>query len=65
MNLTVEERFYGTDELFGADEAFLTGTTTEVLSIVRVNDKVIGSGKVGPVADRLGKGLREWGAEGR
>ena len=40
-------------DLFGADEMFLTSTTREIVPIVTVNDKAIGSGVPGPVTKRL------------
>lgn len=47
------------DELFQADEAFLTGTTKEVIPIVSVNDCVIGDGTPGPVTMTLFNAYRE------
>jgi branched-chain amino acid aminotransferase len=47
------------DELFQADEAFLTGTTKEVIPIVAVNDCVIGNGTPGPVTMTLFNAYRE------
>lgn len=41
------------DDLFGADEAFLTSTSKEIVPIVRVDDRVIGNGRPGPVTLRL------------
>lgn len=40
-------------DLFGADEAFLTSTTREVVPITRVDDRVIGNGRPGAVTLRL------------
>ena len=40
-------------DLFGADEAFLTSTTKEIVPIVRVDDRTIGDGRPGPVTRRL------------
>ncbi len=57
--LPVQETFFNTEALYGADEAFLTGTVTEVLPIVRVDDKPIGAGTVGPITRRLYALLRE------
>jgi D-alanine transaminase len=42
----------------GADEVFLTGTTTEVLGVVRVDDEAIGDGSPGPVTRRLYEAYR-------
>ena len=35
-------------DLFGADEAFLTSTTREIVPIVTVDDRTIGSGSARP-----------------
>lgn len=40
-------------DLFGADEAFLTSTTREIVPIVRADDEIIGTGRPGPVTARL------------
>lgn len=40
-------------DLFGADEAFLTSTTREIVPIVTVDDRTIGSGRPGPVTKAL------------
>ncbi|MDO5115442.1 MAG: aminotransferase class IV [Synergistaceae bacterium] len=50
---TVEERCPREEELAVADEAFITGTVNEVLSVVRVGGLTIGSGRPGPVAAHL------------
>lgn len=51
--IAVQERFYHRDELAAVDEAFLTGTVTEVLALVRIDGKPVGDGAVGPLAKRL------------
>ena len=40
-------------ELMGADEVFLTGTTIEVLPVVKVDDRQIGKGVPGPITKEL------------
>lgn len=40
-------------DLFNADECFLTGTGAELVPVVRIDARVIGSGKPGPVTERL------------
>jgi D-alanine transaminase len=57
--LQVQETVFETETLYGADEAFLTGTVTEVLPIVRVDEKPIGDGTVGPITRRLYALLRK------
>lgn len=54
--LLVEERFVSLDDFLRADEIFLTGTTVEVLPVIRVDGKAIGpsgSGKPGLVTKKL------------
>ncbi|MBI3392439.1 MAG: aminotransferase class IV [Nitrospirae bacterium] len=55
--IPVVERRISSDDLRRADEIFLTGTTVEVLPVVRLDGKPVGGGKPGPTAARL---LREW-----
>jgi D-amino acid aminotransferase len=49
-NLTVVERVIKTRELKTADEIFITATNKKVLSIVKIDDMTIGSGKPGEVS---------------
>ncbi len=46
------------DELAAADEVILVGTTTEVVPVVRVDDRRIAAGSPGPVAGRLWEAYR-------
>lgn len=49
----IHERILRDDDLFAADEAFLTSTTRELVPIVRVDDHPIGTGLPGPTTRRL------------
>ena len=49
----VAEQVLRDDDLFRADEAFLTSTTRELVPIVTVNDRTIGNGRPGAVAWKL------------
>ena len=40
-------------DLFNADECFLTGTGAELIPVVRIDGRVIGTGKPGPITRRL------------
>jgi branched-chain amino acid aminotransferase len=40
-------------DLFNADECFLTGTGAEIVPVVKVDGRVIGNGKPGPVTRQL------------
>jgi branched-chain amino acid aminotransferase len=57
--IPVREAVLRDDDLFGADEAFLTSTTREVVPIVKVDDRAIGSGAPGPVTRALLEGFRQ------
>lgn len=50
----VEERFTR-DELYSADEAFLTGTAAELTPIREVDDRKIGAGCRGPITEDIQK----------
>ena len=52
-DIVVEERFIPVDLLYRADEVFLTGTTLEVLGVVQIDGKTIGSGRPGPITKAL------------
>ena len=41
------------DNVYGADEVFCTGTMGELAGVVKVDDRVIGKGEVGPLTRRL------------
>ncbi len=56
--IPVREQVLHDADLFGADEAFLTSTTREVVPIVQVDDRTIGSGTPGPVTLALLEGFR-------
>ena len=51
--VVVEEALLKDDDLFNADEAFFTSTTRELMPIVQVDDRTIGSGKPGPITQNL------------
>jgi branched-chain amino acid aminotransferase len=59
VGIPVREETLRDDDLYGADEAFLTSTTRELVPIVRVDDKPIGTGKPGPVTKQLLEGFRK------
>ena len=52
-DIVIEERFIPVDLLYRADEVFLTGTTLEVLGVVKIDGNVIGSGQPGPITKTL------------
>ncbi|MCP3858591.1 MAG: branched-chain-amino-acid transaminase [Phycisphaeraceae bacterium] len=60
----VEEDVFGIETLLEADEVFLTGTAAEVIGVSRIDDSVIGTGRMGEVTRRLVAEFRRRIAEG-
>ena len=40
-------------DVYVADECFMTGTAAEIISVVKIDDRLIGDGKPGPVTRKL------------
>lgn len=57
--LAVHEDPLSRRDVYVADECFLTGTAAEVVPVVRIDDRVIGDGKPGPVTRDLMQRFRE------
>ena len=57
--VAVREQMLTRDSLGHVTELFLTGTTSEVLPIVRVDGRQVGDGKPGPVTRRLQEAYAE------
>lgn len=55
--IAFEERVLTRHDFFNADEVFLTGTAAEVIPVVKIDGRVIGAGKPGPVTAQLRKGF--------
>ena len=53
------------DALADASEVFMTGSSTEIKSVVRIDGRPVGDGAPGPVARELYGALREAVASGR
>jgi len=53
LGYKVTERDFTINDLFSADEVFLTGTAAEVAPVTEVNKKMIGNGKPGPITTAL------------
>lgn len=51
--LKVEEREYTLDELFSADECFLTSSFKDVVPVVKVGNNTIGTGLVGETTTKI------------
>jgi branched-chain amino acid aminotransferase len=58
IGIVVREAVLRDEDLYGADEAFLTSTTREAVPVVRVDDRIIGAGRPGPVTLKLLEAFR-------
>ncbi len=59
LNLALEERPIAVDEIPRLREMFVSGTTMDVVPIVRLDDKPVGNGAPGEITRRLQKALVE------
>ncbi|SDW27023.1 branched chain amino acid aminotransferase apoenzyme [Marininema mesophilum] len=50
---TVKEEPFTRHDVYVADEVFLTGTAAEVIAVVKVDGRVVGDGKPGPITNHL------------
>ena len=53
LGMETVERDIDRSELYAAEECFMTGTAAHVTPVVEMDHRPIGSGKMGPVAERL------------
>jgi branched-chain amino acid aminotransferase len=53
LEIQVQERDISLSELFTADEAFGTGTASEISPIIEINGREIGDGKPGPITNKV------------
>ncbi|MDI7250320.1 MAG: branched-chain-amino-acid transaminase [Bacillota bacterium] len=59
MGIPVEEKLFCRHDLYVADECFLTGTACEIMPVVEVDGRPVGTGRPGPVTARLMAAFRE------
>lgn len=48
------------EELFTANEVFLTGTAAEVIPVTKIDDQLIGDGTPGPITQQLSKAFHHY-----
>jgi D-alanine transaminase len=53
LQLPVREEAFTVDEMYSAQELFLSSTMLEILPVTQVDGRVIGRGRPGPVTERL------------
>ena len=59
LHVDIREMLLTRHDLYNANEAFLTSTLKEVLSVVVVDGRTIGTGRPGPVTQRLLRAFRQ------
>ena len=59
LGIPLAERRVAPEDLYAADECFLTGTAAEVIAVTKVDGRTIGTGRPGPVTQKLLKAFRE------
>lgn len=59
LGIEVLERDLGLFDLYTGDEVFVTGTAAEVAPVTRIDGRVIGGGKPGPITRKLMAAFRE------
>jgi len=60
LGVLLVERDISVEQLYAADECFLTGTAAEVIAVTKVDGRPIGDGKVGPVTARLTNAFHDY-----
>ena len=58
LDLEVRGQSISLDRLFRAEEVFLTGTTTEIMPVVRIDENEVGRGLVGEITGRISETYR-------
>ena len=64
LGIPVAEKDVSPEDLYAADECFLTGTGAEVIAVTRVDGRQIGDGAPGPITKKLLAAFREFIAAG-
>ena len=59
LKLSVAVTLLTRHDLFNADEVFLTGTAAEIIPVVKIDGRTIGSGTPGPATKKLLQGFRK------
>jgi branched-chain amino acid aminotransferase len=60
LGITCREQPLHVEDLLGADEAFMTSTTREVVPVREVDESAIGDGRPGPLTRRAMQAFREY-----
>ncbi len=64
LEIPAEQKNIMPEDLYAADECFLTGTAAEVISVTKIDGKAIGTGQPGPITRKLLEAFREYTRSG-
>ena len=53
LDIKIEERNITRDELYIAEEVFLSGTAAEITPVREIDGRIIGKGVKGPITDKI------------
>ena len=53
LNFTVKEQLFTRDDVYVADEAFFTGTAAEITPISMLDNRLLGTGSIGPITKKI------------
>ena len=59
-SIPIEEGFFTRYDLYTADECFMTGTGAEIVPVVRLDGRTIGTGQPGPLTAQLRQGFADF-----
>ena len=59
LGIPIRERDFSRHDVYTADECFLTGTAAEVIAAVKLDQRLIGTGKPGAITNRIIARFRE------
>jgi branched-chain amino acid aminotransferase len=65
LGIPVAEKDIAPEQLYAADECFLTGTAAEVIAVTKIDGRTVGSGKPGQVTSKLLSAFRAYIASGK
>jgi branched-chain amino acid aminotransferase len=60
LGIPTEETALTRFDLYNADECFMTGTGAEIMPVIKIDGRVIGKGRPGPISHKLKKGFSEY-----
>jgi len=60
LSIKTKETVFTRYNLFNAQECFLTGTAAEIIPVVKIDQRIIGDGKPGPITEQIRNSFKEF-----